>query len=659
MPWVIGRLSTELTRLLSSPNLVPFVVIALAAWSVAWAAGVGLIWWTRRRLTDPLLWALAAPTGLAVTAALWASLISLKVSPTSRWLLVVPVMLALGGWWRRRAPVAGPDPPDTRGERVIPWIPVAVVWAVAFVVQANLLRDNLVYPGYDAQSTAYFGWLFERENAYPIVHPYPWPTLMSIDYPPAFEIIYVVLHQVLPWPFETMQMGAAVAVSTLFSVAVAGLVFAVTGSTWWMICGGVASLARGFLFQIISGNTTEALAMVGMAAALGWIALGIAHWETRTAVLTGLCSAVAILSNGKVFQLYFVTLALSSFWWIVSRSGERIAVTRWLGLASIACAAPVVPWAWHSLANLHLMSGARPLSWHPVVHLWRNVTRWNEPVLVALALAGALAALVVGSSLARLLALHGLACLAIAQYWWLLQLWSPPWFAIKTIPFDDWLGTDRMFATPLLYPYTNEIGFIGYTITFPVLAAFLGYTATRAARGMTTRIAGVSLGPVLGGLCLAAGALFAANAPRSMQAAEPLAYQLLSPSDHRVLKWVARHTSPVGTFLLNPWHMSAAPEGNWAAVVANRPTVFFRGANETFNTWVGPPPSTEELKTAYETPEQPDSLARIRAAGVTHVFVPGSLSPALTQAYERASAFAKVTEEIAPGGRRSAIFAVK
>ena len=428
-------------------------------------------------------------------------------------------------------------------------------------------------------------------------------------------------------------------------MAVAGLVFSLTGSPSWAVLGGMASLARGFTFQIIASNATETFAMVAMAVALGWLALGVTDWKWRTAVLVGVGSAAAILSNGKVFQLYAVTLILAGLWWLAAHPGRRRPVFVWLATATLACAVPVLPWAWRALAGLGLIG----LGQHPIVHPWRDVTRWNEPLLLALALAGAVIAVIRGPRLARVLAGHGLACLAIAQYWVLLRLWSPPWFEIVKIPFDEWLGTDRLFVTPFPYPYTNEVGFIGYTIALPVLAAYLGHVASGWA-GRLGRWARVA--------CLVVGALLALAATRSMLPGEPLGYQLLTTADYHALKWVARSTPRATTLLLNPWHMSPAPEGNWAAVVADRPTVFFR-ADDSFIRWLGPPLGGEAMKAAYQGPGAPTSLPLLRASGVTHVFVPARLSPALTDAYERARGFEKVVEASAPGGQRAAIFAVK
>ncbi len=651
---IAASLASEIWGFLYSRNLGAFVHVSLVLWLVSWIAGAGAVWLAGHRLDNFLCRALAAPTGLAITAASWASLISLGVAPTSPWLLAVPLGLACAGWWSR--PSASDAP---RSSAAIEWVVLVLVWAIAFGVCANLVKNNFVYPGADSQTTAYFGWLMERESAYPFVHPFPAPAeaTLSIDYPPAFEVLYVALGRFLGAPLEVRQMATAVAISTLFSVAVAGLAFEVTGSIWWAFWGGVASLARGFLFQTVTGNATEILAMASMAPALGWVALGARRWNPRAAVLVGSCCASAILSNGKVFELYFLTLTIVALFWIATRHGQRLAVMRWSAAAMFSCALVLAPWAWHSLANLHLVGGSTHVYTHPVVHWWRNVARWNESWILLAASVGAIGAFAYGPLVARILGLQIFVCLAVAQYWLLLYLWSPAWFSLKRVPFDEWTGTDLVFKTKLLYPYPIEIGFIGYTIAFPVLAALAGLVFERALAAVGRRVSGDRAGFALGWLGAIAGASLLSCAPRTTSPSEAFASQLMSEADYRVLKWMDTHTERERTLLLNPWHLSRSMQGNWAAVVSNRATVFFRGADQVFNSWVGQPPYMEDLKAAYLDPEAPDSIARMGDAGVTHVFVPTVLAADLVPAYERSEGARKVATESSEGGS-AAIFEI-
>lgn len=634
-------------------SLGPFLAATLLLSAAGAWSGWGILRLAGGALPGSCRWFLAAPTGLCVTATFWALAVCLGASPSNAKLWGVPLALGLAGWrWPREKREGRAD----TSRIVRDGLPAALTWTAAFLFMAYLLGGNLVYPAWDSQSTGYFAWLMEREGRYPVVHPFPGsPARLYIDYPPAFDLMPVLLHRLLPWPLETLQLGAAVAVSTLFAVAVGGVVHLVTASPWWGMIGGIGALARAFLWQTTGGNSTENLAMLAMATALGWIGAGLPGLDRRAAVLAGLCASAALLSNGKVFQLYAVSLgsaATAALLWRLRRPTDWRRLVAWLALAFLGCALPAWPWARLAFQHVRVMSDGE-VYFHAVLNLWRSVARWNETSLVWLALAGAVVAMVRGPLLGRLLAWHGLCCLAVTGYWKGLQWWSPSWFQIRTIPFNGWLDTDTQFATRFPYPYPNEVGFIGYTIALPVLAALaVWWVQQTAARG--ARLAGPLPGRFAWGLAGVAGGVALAMGPTTTKTAEALGSQLLTPADYRILKWMERHTDPSRTFLLNPWHGSPSAEGNWAAQVSNRPTVFFR-SDAFMCTWLDSPPDTELLKPAYLEPGTPSARARLRRAGVTHVFIPTSLSADLLPKYRAARGYRIAAQEDGPGGRVAAI----
>jgi len=520
-------------------------------------------------------------------------------------------------------------------------LPLSVM-IYALLQTVNLYRDSLVPGGWDAMSPAFVEFIVKSEKAYPLVHPYLDQSVCLINYLlPSYDVLVIIFSYILPFSITTVQMLITILCSVLLSLAVFLLLKQITNNDFIATLAGILSMGRAFLWQTRDGNSNENLSMLAIAVSLIILerilmtAHKTKHVPLSLPLILGCSLSLSMLGNTKVFQRYFIAYAL--FFLIIillERKEFKLIYLKALFFSAISFSLLSVPWVFAALKNVSPIAKTSSVDWQPVLDMITAILRWNSYPLVIFSFCGLLSALILSENKRFIfyIVLYTTLTAFTIEYYRIFAFIKPLWFSIKEVPYDPWYDTNKLFSSIFPFAWINEIGFTGFTITLPILfSLFIKLLYDLSKKLYLNKILIVIFLTIV---CIQVIVTEVYALPGG-------AGVILSKEDFNVLRKLSVNSKYESTLILNSWHGSwegyCFPEGNWAAPISGRKTVFFRGDSIFFVTWIYSSIDKEKAKAIYINPCLPQSYALLKKWRITHVFLPKSVPEEIKARYNRCS----------------------
>lgn len=316
-------------------------------------------------------------------------------------------------------------------------------------------------------------------------------------------------------------------------------------------------------------------------------------------ILVGVLASGLLLAHYRVIA-FFATFAL------VALAAGRAHGWKWMALAALGTLALAAPWAWRLAEHWIAPSVAAPEQLvSPAGYNdfpWAYFQSALERGWLAIALLGA-----------------GYGLLRRERVVWLGVGWIVFTFALLNIGAGSWLVNNNAWAISLFIPSALLLGW------------GVDDLLARAQKSLTApgeRLAWLRRGLALVVMIAVAGlAGYASVLGLRAQVAmvNPATVQAL-PDDQAALAWIAEHTPAEAVFLINSWYWqsniwAAADGGAWIWPLTGRRTTAPPVDYYFDKAWTPQVNALNERIAALTDASAPETLALLREAGVTHVFI--------------------------------------
>jgi hypothetical protein len=632
------RFTTRYTYLW--PSLVRDAVLAVGQllpkagllWLVLFAPGLLLLGtWP----AGAARWGLALALSLAVSGLLWLwiGVVGLRWSPLGLGLVYGALGLALGAHWlrafRRQPPHLIPHWPSAHTLTLIGLL------ALGLLVRLLAARDVLLPQWVDGSHHYAIARVLAEAGYVPPGYAPLWP-IARLSYHFGFHALAVTLSWLTGQPLAATFVWLGQVLQGLVPLAAYAAVAGLTGRAraGWLAAAFLALISYFPGYYLTWGRYTQLTGTLLLLPGLAWAARvaarppaeGPAPRGIAEALRLGLLAAGLFVTHYAVFVLWVVFVAVVSVVQPPHGLARRLAR---MALAAAVGALAAAPWllrlgAAIARAPLNL---AAPAGYNafPLEYFNSSLERgWL-----------ALAALVAAWGLLR-------RDLTI----WRMALWGAATVALVNIGQGNWLVTNNTLAITLFVPGATILGWGGDRWLFQAqrwLSAPRPASATAGpSQPRSPRLQSLAghWRPVAGALMVAAlaGAL-------GYGGAQGMATQvnivnpdtvLVTRADHEALAWVAAHVPPSAVFAVNSWEWL---NGTWAGSDAGAwlwPLLSLRTTMPPTDyiyagpAWETPVNDFNRRLRAVTDAEAPATLALLRAAGVTHVFIGargGGLTP--------------------------------
>jgi hypothetical protein len=337
-----------------------------------------------------------------------------------------------------------------------------------------MLANNNVPRDVDAQGPIYVQFLMKNQG-YPVVYPFLNETKAYINYPPCFNVIVVLLSKLKMSLVYKECMAITVVCGSYFALSIFLLSYYLSCRNMLLaFIAGILALNRAYLTQYNDGNTTEMLAFLSIACLL--IFLQHAFKETPRklsaiiAVTAGVLFSVSAFSQTEIFNWYAISLAVFFPVYLVSKNKNFLKDYLVLIVATLGCIVFVVPWLLSVSGNYKTINFEQ-LFTQFATHLIPALKYWHNPVFLVLSFVGIGVFFYRREKIMVYLGIHALLMVFLIIHWKFYRMIGFGWF--KFTPTGYWsLGANGEFTTPFQFPNTFSVGWMSFTIVFPIATAY-------------------------------------------------------------------------------------------------------------------------------------------------------------------------------------------
>ncbi len=610
--------------------------LALPIWLLLFAPGLLALDWFVPGDAWPTRWARwGAALGLSLSflalAWLWVGAIGLRWTP----LTLGGLYAGIGAWvigrffwrgWRNRARVAAEvNPLDRAGLARFGWhdAALATILLVGLAIRFLAARDLVLPQWVDGPHHYTIARLLSETGQVP---PGYWPVLPidSFRYHFGFHAVAASLQWLSGQTLVDSFLWLGQLLQGLIPLAAYALVAIVTGRPR---AGLLAAFFTGLVsyfpgYYLTWGRYTQLTGVLILAPALAgaWLLANPhpgpirAPYERHLPLFLGLLGAGLLLTHYALFVVWLVFVGLAAV------PGGSPAWRR-VWLAALAGALAALPWLARlgrvTLQTLMAPQGlAAPAGYNafPVDYFKSDLERaWLAAAVLAL-----------GWGLWRRERLA-----------WLLGLWVAALSVMVNLGSGNWLVTNNTLAITLFVPGAAAIGWGGDRLLDGIATLLL----KRGSPGSVARpmdIARLALGSVLAVAVAAALGYAAGRGARTQIGIINPVTVLVTPADRDGLDWVQTHLPPEAVVLINGWEWlngtwAGSDSGAWIWPLTGRRTTIppadYAYANAAWQKEVN---DFNAQAAKIVDVDAPETLAFLRGAGVTHVFIGargGTLKP--------------------------------
>lgn len=509
--------------------------------------------------------------------------------------LIAFVLLAAGAlgssaYYRQRPHLSGFEWPSRRDGLFLLLI-IALFGVVVAVLPVPLDTD--------AQGFGYLALMLRDGGEYTTLA--PWYPRIDYLYSPAFPGLLAHLSARFDVGIHTLQLVAGAAVAVLFIWTTYDLGCELDGPRTGRAFMLAATLGTGLFTAFMDSHYTALLALTFSLAFLTFVFgfLNTGRWSSALGAVLCLAGVPLTQPDTTIALITGYAPWLLVIWLANPRPSRRV----WLGITAViplVALGLVLPWLLdiRPLLESDIESPFAVSSSH-----WRTLVLMHGGLVVALAALGAVIGLRRRTP-AQLLALVWLAGIVEFSSLGLLE---------KTFP---------SLMEPLLkYDYPFSLAWHGPIIPYTILGGLaLVWLADRMGSERVDRWVHRAALPLFGlGLIALAGIVVAFDPLLELSKDSPLRLYgaFSSAADVKAMEWLRHHTPPDTRVLNHP----GPHEADWAPVISERNTVFFR-PQPFFQNTGAVEDQQETLRAFWQNPADPKNAELLAACGVQYVLVP-------------------------------------
>lgn len=539
-----------------------------------------------------------------------------------------------------------------------------IVLLIAFLWHSLMWANNNVPPDVDAQGSIYLQ-LLMKEQGYPVVYPFLNETKAYINYPPCFNVIVVLFSKLKMSLVYKECMSVTTVCGAYFVLAVFLLAYFLSKRDMLLaFIAGILTLNKAYLTMYNDGNTTELLSYLSAACFLIFLQHALNEKSRKLAaiiaIFAGFVFSVSALSQTDIFLWYAISLAVFFLLYLISRNKSYFKDYLVLTVSILTCIIIIVPSLINASGSYKTIDFENLFSQY-TTHLIPTLKYWHNPVFLILSFIGIGIFFFYRDKILIFLGAHALIMVALIIHWKFYRFMEFKWFHFT--PRADWfLGANGSFTTPFLYPNTFSIGWMSFTIVFPIAATYTLITIFKLLK--KTNIMFIKR----------YGALFISIIFLSIfQYYEYKSYlrypEWLLETDYQALQWFHKNTTFDNCLILNPRNPVVLENGaeywtlDWIPVVAERRAISSRSLdiNADFHLKIKDTASINKNKLLdiYNNILRPDSYDILKESNITHIFISTLQSGSLIENYQKAPFLQLVHFYSVPNLGTSLIYAVR
>lgn len=495
-----------------------------------------------------------------------------------------------------------------------------IVFLVSYFYFTSFYIDKRVPPHQDAQLHGFIEMFMKTEASYPVVHPYRDGTEYYILYPPGYHVIVAVLAQLTDIPIQTLTMIVSTLSLSLMSVMLYEIAYYLTRNRYVALLAGILSVNRASFFLMNTSQMTEMMALLACTAFL--FSFFYSFGENKSAVLPGIYMGIVGLIHSRFFFWIGVTLFVFAFLLFITKDKKFRTDYKSIFIVLITAFLVVSPWLVSKLNMINPAAGR--LYSHRYTYIHDIPEYWGWVILPAVIIGAAVIWFRKRKCEFFLLA-WAISCLFLMNYWRVLALFKFSWFEARegyyldpfsfirpdTIPFYA-----LIFVIPLMSAYSFELITDSMETEKQVGTININLLRKKTIAKFLTRHL-----PTITVILIVSFIYIELHCPRTK---EPHGQQIVK-ADVKALTWLKGNTKFEDTLILNP---NTPPNwGNWAPVVSERKTVFFRNTGhryvvETPNLGI----NWKEADWAFHHINEPKARDIIKKYRITHLYIPGQFN---------------------------------
>ena len=515
-----------------------------------------------------------------------------------------------------------------------------IILLLAFLWHSLMWANNNVPTDVDAQGSIYLQFLMKNQG-YPFVYPFLDGTKAYINYPPCFNVIVVLLSKLKMSLVYKECMSVTVVCGSYFVIAVFLLAYFLSKRNILLaFIAGILTLNRAYLTQYNDGNTTEMLSFLSAACfiilLLQAFAEGSKKLSTIIAATAGFVLSVSALSNTEIFSWYAISLAVFFPFYLLSKTKSYSKDYLVLIVATFTCVAFVIPWLIVASGNHESVDFAH-LKSQLATHLIPTLKCWHNPVFLVLSFTGIGILFFRREKIMVFLGMHALNMVVLLVHWKFLRFIGFKWFQFS--PMQYWqYGGNGYYTTPFEYPSTFAIGWMSFTIVFPIATAYTLITILGFIKEIKNSFLEKYKALVISMIFLSVFQYYAYK--------NYLRYpEWLLETDYQALQWFQENTTFDDCLILNPINPIKLENGSywssdWVPLIAERRAISSRSLDTAaFQMKVADTCSVNkaELLDVYNNILQPSAYDILKKSNITHIFISALQSGNLMQDYQKAS----------------------
>ncbi len=541
-------------------------------------------------------------------------------------------------------------------------IPV-IVLLLAFLWHSLMHANNNVLTDVDAQGPNYIQFLMKYQG-YPVVHPFLDETKAYINYPPCFNVIVVLLSKLKMSLAYKECMAITAICGSYFALAVFLFSHSLSNKNILLaFIAGVLSLNRAYLTQYNDGNTTEMLSFLSVACFLILLQLALNEVpkkiSTIIAAAAGFVFSVSAFSQTEIFDWYAISLAVFFILYLVSRNKNY--VKDYLVLLSVvfACIIIVVPWMINASGNYKTINFEQPFT-QMATHLIPALKYWHNPVLLILSFIGIGLFFFYRQKMMIFLGIHALIMAGLIVHWKFYRFIGFKWFQFMPTPYWS-LGANGNFTTPFQFPNTFTIGWMSFTIVFPIATAYTLITIYGFIKKIKITFI-EKYAPVF--ISLLFLLIF-----QYYEYKNYLRYpEWLLETDFQALQWFQKNTTYDNCLILNPRNPIKLENGiaywssDWIPIITERRSISSRSldtADFQMKITASGQINKAELHEIYSNILKPDAYETLKKSHITHIFISTLQTASLINDYQKAPFLQLVHYHSIPNLGTAVIYKVK
>lgn len=576
--------------------------------------------------------------GLPFSAGLWGVMAFLRIpmNPMVYFVVSFALPICLLVWFKRK--IGFKNKEININEICIP----IIVLLVAFLWHSLMHANNNVLTDVDAQGSSYLQLLMKYQG-YPVVYPFLNGTKAYINYPPCFNVI-VVLFSELKMSFVYKECMAITAIcGSYFVLSVFLLTYFLSKRNILLaFIAGILTLNKAYLTMYNDGNTTELLSYLSVACFL--ILLQHAFSEqskklsTIVAASAGIVFSVSAFSQTEIFNWYAISIAVFFPIYLVSKNKTYIKDYLVLVVAVFVCITFVAPWLINASGNYKTIDFENLFS-QMATHLIPTLRYWHNPVFLVLSFAGIGVFFFHREKIMIFLGVHALVMIVMIIHWKFYRLMGFKWFQFT--PMQYWsLGANGSFTTPFQFPNTFTIGWMSFTIVFPIATAY-------ALIAIMELIEKKKIMFIEKYRILLISIMIFLSVFQYYEFKNYLRYpEWLLETDYQALQWFHKSTTFDDCLILNPKNPIILPNGvaywssDWFPLIAERRAISNRSLDTAdFQMKIIDKGliNRNELLDVYNNILQPSAYDILKKSNITHIFVSALQTGRLMQDYQKAS----------------------